>query len=82
MKDLLKLQEAIAVVLLKKEKRIASLEEIACEINKRKPYAQKNGNPVDKNQIRLRTHPNTKSGKFYSYLFTFIEPNKVKLKNI
>lgn len=82
MKEQLKLHEAIAVVLLKKNNRTATCEEIADEINSKKLYVQKKGTPTNKGQIRLRTHPNTKSGKFYSHLFEFIEPNKVKLRNM
>ena len=59
----------------------ASTKEIAKEINRRQLYFQKKGTPINKSQIRLRTHPKTRSGKFYSYLFEFIYPDKVKLKN-
>ena len=82
MKEPLKLHEAIAVVLLKKDNRTASLEALAEEINRRELYVQKKGTPTNKAQIRLRTHRNTKSGRFYSYLFEFVDPDKVKLKNI
>lgn len=83
MSNLLKLHEAIAVVLLDK-KRSASLEDITQEIANRNLYRQKNGEGAfpPTSQIRLRTHPNTKGGKTYSYLFDFIEPNSVKLKNL
>ena len=82
MNEKLKLHEAIAIVLLNQEDRMATTEEIAEEINRRKLYGQKDGSPVNKEQIRIRTHTNTNSGKFYSYLFEFIEPDKVKLRNL
>lgn len=78
----LKLHEAIVVVLSEKESRTATTEEIAKEINKRKLYFKRDGSPVEKGQIRLRTHTNTKAGKFYSYLFEFIEPDMVRLRNV
>ncbi|MEQ6122146.1 hypothetical protein [Reichenbachiella sp. MALMAid0571] len=80
MKNLLLLHEAIAVILLSKENREATLEEISNEIAKRGLYFQKEGGIAPAGQIRLRTHPNTKSGKTYSHLFRFIEPNKVQLR--
>ena len=79
MKNILKLHEAIAVVLLKQPERSATLEEISKEITRRKLYFKKNGEPVSTKQIRLRTHPKTNSGKFYSHLFKFTEPNVVQL---
>lgn len=82
MNEKLKLHEAIAIVLLNQDDRMASTEDIAKEINRRKLYCQQDGSPVNKGQIRLRTHTKTKSGKFYSYLFEFIEPDKVRLRNI
>jgi|ThiBiot_300_plan_2_1041538.scaffolds.fasta_scaffold01194_5 hypothetical protein len=82
MNENLKLHEAIAIVLLNQKGRTASTEEIAKEINRRKLYGKKDGSLIDKEQIRLRTHSNTKSGQFYNYLFEFTEPDKVKLKNM
>ncbi len=82
MNDKLKLHEAIAVVLLKNENRTGTIEEIANEINRRELYGQKDGSLVKKEQIRLRTHTNTNSGKFYSHLFKYVEPDKVQLRNI
>lgn len=82
--NLLKLHEAIAVVLINKNDRTASLQDITQEIADRNLYRQQNGvGPFPpKGQIRLRTHPNTKGGKTYAHLFEFIEPDRVKLKNI
>lgn len=84
MSNLLKLHEAISVVLLGMKDRTASLEEISQEIAERGLYFQQNGDgvPPPKSQIRLRTHPNSKGGKSYKHLFEFIEPNKVKLRNL
>jgi pyoverdine/dityrosine biosynthesis protein Dit1 len=80
MKNLLRLHEAIAVVLLSNSDRIASLKEISQEIARRGLYFQKTGCIAPPDQIRLRTHPNTTSGKQYSHMFRYIEPDKVQLK--
>lgn len=84
MSNLLKLHEAISLVLLGKSDRIASLEEISQEIAERGLYFQQNGDGSSppKSQIRLRTHPNTKGGKTYQHLFEFVEPAKVRLRNL
>ncbi len=84
MANLLKLHEAIAVVLLAKPERIATIEEITLQIAQRNLYRQQNGigDFPKKSQVRLRTHPNTKAGKTYSHLFEFIEPNFVRLRNV
>lgn len=79
-KNLLKLHEAIAVVLLSRSDRTASLTEISQEMAKRGLYFQKSGDVAPPEQVRLRTHPNTKSGKQYSHLFKYIEPDKVQMK--
>lgn len=75
-----KLHEAIAIVLTEKINRTATIQEIADEINSKNLYQKQDGSPVQPGQIRLRTHPKTKSGGHYSYMFEYIEPNKVKLK--
>jgi hypothetical protein len=78
MSNLLKLHEAIAVVLLSKENRTATIEEISKEINKRKLFIRpSDGNPVPNYQVMQRTK--LSDGK-YSHLFEYIEPNKVRLK--
>lgn len=82
MNEKLKLHEAIAIVLLGTDNRMATTEEIAKEINRRKLYGQKDGSLINKEQIRLRTHTNTNSGKFYSHLFEYVEPDSVRLRNI
>ena len=80
MNNLLKLHEAIAVVLLSKENRTATIHEISKEIAERGLYFQKSGDIAPPEQIRLRTHTNTSAGKRYSHLFEYIETDKVKLK--
>ncbi len=82
MERILKLHEAIAVVLLSKENRTATLEEISNEIANRRLYYKKNGGFADAKQIRLRTHPNTHAGKTYAHLFEFREPNLITLRNL
>ena len=82
MANLLKLHEAIAVVLLDKPDRTASIEEISQEIADRGLYFQKSGDIAPPGQIRLRTHPNTSAGKTYKHLFEFKEPDQVKLRNL
>ncbi len=77
---LLTLHEAIAVVLLNKENRTASIHEISDEIARRGLYFQKNGGVAPAKQIRLRTHPSTNAGKAYSHLFEYLEPDKVRLR--
>lgn len=80
MKNLLKLHEAIAVILLSKKDRKATINEISDMIARRQLYFQKSGGFAPPEQIRLRTHPKTSSGKRYSHLFKYIEPNLVQLK--
>lgn len=82
MQGKLELHEAIAVVLLSKEDRIATYKEISDEIAQRGLYFKKNGDSAPPEQIRLRTHPNTSAGKSYSHLFDHIAPNRVRLKNL
>ncbi|MBO6573192.1 MAG: hypothetical protein JJ958_12205 [Balneola sp.] len=80
MNNILTLHEAIAVVLLSKENRTATIHEISKEIGERGLYHQKSGDIALPEQIRLRTHTNTKAGKQYSHLFEYIETDKVRLK--
>ncbi|MFT7035955.1 MAG: hypothetical protein ACJA2S_004480 [Cyclobacteriaceae bacterium] len=82
MANLLKLHEAISVVLLGKDGRTATYEELSQEIANRGLYLQKSGDIAPPGQIRLRTHPNTRAGKTYKHLFEFIEPDQVKLRNL
>jgi len=77
MKNILKLHEAIAVVLLNCPKRKASIDFIAKEINRRSLYSRKDVKPIPSYQIMMRSKL---SGGKYSYLFKFISPNIVQLK--
>lgn len=76
---MLKLHEAIVVVLSTKKNRTATTQQIADEINSRTLYQKKDGSPVQASQIKLRTKL---SGGQYHYLFEFEEPNKVKIRNV
>lgn len=78
MKSLLKLHEAIAVVLLSKENRTASFSEIAEEIENRRLYFRKDGESAPDYQIMMRTK--LAKGK-YHHLFEQIGKDKVRLKN-
>ena len=73
------LHEAIAIVLLSKESRMSSTEEIADEINRRNLYQRKDEHEVPAYQIMQRTK--LSSGQ-YAHLFEWIEPNIVKLRNL
>jgi len=73
------LHEAIEIILLSKEDRTATIENIAFEINKRSLYHRKDGNEVPAYQIMQRTK--LSKGQ-YHHLFEWIEPNKVRLKNL
>jgi len=76
MKNLLKLHEAIAVVLLSKPKRTATTEEIAKEINKRGLYKRKDKEPLPAYQVMMRSK--LSDGK-YLHLFRYLANDKVKL---
>ena len=78
MKNILKLHEAIAVVLLKCKERTATIEFIAEEINKRKLYERKDQNPLPTYQVMQRVKL---SGGQYHYLFEFKKTNIVTLRN-
>lgn len=75
----LKLHEAIAAVLSTKKDRTATTTLIASEINERNLYQKKDGSLVQPSQIKLRTK--LSKGQ-YHYIFEFIEPNMVKLRNL
>ena len=76
MKNILKLHEAIAVVLLSTPKRTATFELIAKEINKRGLYFRKDGEPLPAYQVMMRSK--LSKGR-YAYLFQYLQNDKVKL---
>ncbi len=73
------LHEAIAIVLLSKADRKATIEDIATEINIRNLYQRKDAKEIPAYQIMQRTKLN--KGQ-YQHLFEWIEPNTVRLKNL
>ena len=73
------LHEAIAIMLLSKELRTSTIGEIALEINKRSLYQRKDRSDVPPYQIMQRTKL---CNGHYHHLFEWIEPNKVRLRNI
>ena len=73
------LHEAIAIVLLSKLNRTASIEEISAEINARVLYKRNDEKEVPAYQIMQRTKL---SGGQYHHLFQWIEPNMGKLRNV
>jgi hypothetical protein len=76
MKNLLKLHEAIAVVLLKMPERTAPLHEIAKEISRRGLYFRKDRKPLAGYQVMMRSK--LSKGR-YLHLFQLIGQDKVKL---
>ncbi len=77
MNNLLKLHEAVAVVLLTKPNKTLTFEEIAEEIEKRNLFSERKGGITLAQQIKLRT--SIASSK-YKYLFEFTKPNLLTLK--
>lgn len=75
----LTLHEAIEIVLKERADKTWTIHKIASEINSRKLYIKRDKSDLQAGQVRLRTHPNTKAGKFYSYMFEYIEPDIVRL---
>lgn len=73
------LHEAIAVVLLSKENRTATIDDITGEINRRKLYRRKDNTDLPSYQVMQRTK--LSNGR-YRHLFEWIEPNRVKLRNL
>ncbi len=78
MKNLLSLHEAIIIALINinKETFTASFDEISSFIKKRNLYTERKGNIDLSTQIMLRS---TKSKGKYSYLFTQIDENQIKI---
>jgi len=79
MGNILKLHEAIAVVLLNKPDRTASEQEIAYEINSRRLYTRRDGKDLPAYQVMQRTKL---AGGRYHYLFDYQPSNKIALRNI
>lgn len=77
MKNLLRLHEAVAVVLLTKPSKTATLEEIADEIDQRGLFSERKGGINLVKQIKLRT---SISSSRYKHLFSFKKPNILTLK--
>lgn len=73
----LKLHEAIAVVLLNTTDRIATTEDIATEINRRKLYVRKDGETLPDFQVMMRAKL---SDEKYAHWFEWVAPNSVRLK--
>ena len=71
------LHEAIAVVLLSKDDRKASIEDIATDINARGLYHRKDGQPLPPYQVMQRAKL---ANCHYHDLLEWIEPNFVWLK--
>jgi hypothetical protein len=76
MDNVLKLHEAIAVVLLNEENRTATFERIAEEIDRRHLYPNRKGGISLSKQVKLRT--SIKSSR-YKYWFEFTPPNVIRL---
>jgi hypothetical protein len=79
MGNLLKLHEAIAVVLINKPNRAASEQEIADEINRRKLYIRKDRQLLPGYQVMQRTKL---ANGHYHHLFDYVSSNRIVLKNI
>ena len=73
------LHKSIAVILLSKNDGIATIGDIAFEINKRNLYQRKDAKKIPAYQIMQRTR--LSKGQ-YHHLFEWIEPNMVKLRNL
>jgi hypothetical protein len=77
MRNLLKLHEAVAVVLLTKPNRTATFEEIAREIDNRGLFQERKGGITLAKQIELRT---SISSSRYKHLFIHQKPDLLTLK--
>jgi hypothetical protein len=77
MKNLLRLHEAVAVILLKEPNRTASFETIANKIDKRNLFPRRKKGISLAEQIKLRT--SIASSK-YRDLFEFKPPETISLK--
>lgn len=77
MKNLLRLHEAVAVVLLSKPNRTATFEQIAKEILKRDLFPNRKGGITLSEQIRIRT--SIASSRYKSW-FHFTKPDILRLR--
>ncbi|HLO60340.1 MAG TPA: hypothetical protein VK179_16435 [Bacteroidales bacterium] len=77
MRNLLKLHEAVAVVLLSKPDRTATFQAIAEEVDRRNLFPLRKGGITLAEQIKLRT---SISSSKYKQWFEFMKPDKIKLK--
>lgn len=77
MRNLLKLHEAVAVVLLSEPDRTATFQAIADEVERRNLFPERKGGITLAEQIKLRT---SISSSKYKHWFEFTKPDKIKLK--
>ncbi|MFA4852782.1 MAG: hypothetical protein WC599_09710 [Bacteroidales bacterium] len=77
MKTLLKLHEAVAVVLLSQPGKTATFQIIADEVEKRNLFPERKGGITLAEQIKLRT---AIASSKYKHWFEFIKPDTIKLK--
>ena len=77
MKNLLRLHEAVAVVLLGVPTRTATFQTIADEVERRKLFPERKGGISLSEQIKLRT---SISSSKYKHWFEFTKPDILKLK--
>lgn len=78
-KNLLKLHEAIVIVLISLPERKGTFEVIASFIEKRKLFEIRKGNIPLSTQVMLRS---TKSRQQYAHLFKPIGQSAIQLRNI
>ena len=76
MKNLLRLHEAIAVVLLSRPDRTATFQTIARAIERRNLFPERKGNITLEKQIELRI---AISSSKYKHLFEVVSSDKIKL---
>jgi hypothetical protein len=77
-KNLLKLHEAIAVILLSKPNRTATFNEVAEEINTRRLYLRKDSTALPAYQVMQRT---TLSNNQYRHLFDKVGKTAIRLRD-
>ena len=77
MKNLLKLHEAIAVVLLSETNKTATFQNIEDEIERRNLFPERKGGITLAEQIKLRT---SISSSKYKHWFDLTKPDIIKLK--